>query len=199
MQEIKLSNKSHLLYIPDFIQANKIPSLIEKLKSESQWRDDKITMFGKTFDQPRRVAFFGSPEISYTYSKIKMIPQGWTQVTKELTSKINEIYGHDFNTCLLNLYRDGNDHMSWHCDNEPELGIDPVIGSLSLGQERDFFFREKKNPENKVSLSLQSGSLLLMLGKCQSEFNHALPKRKRQNGERLNLTFREVIKVASPD
>lgn len=194
MRKINLSPHSYLIYIPEFIPKDQTQELKEKLIAQSAWRDDKITMFGKTFDQPRKVAFFGSRELSYTYSKIKMIPQGWTSTTKDLKDKINALdpENYQFNTCLLNLYRDGNDHMSWHCDNEPELGEDPVIASLSLGEERDFFFRHKKDPQSKVELKLGNGSLLLMLGKCQSEFNHALPKRKRQNGERVNLTFRYI-------
>lgn len=194
MKKIQLSKKSHLIYIPSFIEQDKTQSLKNSLIQESQWRDDKIKMFGKVFDQPRKVAFFGSPEISYTYSKIKMIPQGWSVSTKELTDKINALDAYDFNTCLLNLYRDGSDHMSWHCDNEPELGASPIVASLSLGEERDFFFRHKKDLDNKVELKLENGSLLLMLGECQNEFNHALPKRKKQNGERVNLTFRSVKK-----
>lgn len=193
MQKIKLTQHSHLLYLPNFIKKSDSELLIKNLISEANWREDKITMFGKTFDQPRKVAFFGSPDISYTYSKIKMIPQGWSETSRLLTDKINAIGDYQFNTCLLNLYRDGNDHMSWHCDNEPELGKSPIIASLSMGEERDFFFREKKNPENKTKLKLENGSLLLMLGNCQQEFNHALPKRKKQNGQRINLTFRRVL------
>lgn len=193
MKEIKLSSHSSLLLINDFIKTQNQESLINKLIQSAKWREDKIQMFGKLHDQPRKVAFFGDESISYTYSKITMRTQGWTNETLSLVQSLKDEFNFNFNTCLLNLYRHGDDYMSWHQDNEPELGKDPVIASISLGQERDFLFREKLNPKNKIKLTLESGSLLLMLGRCQEEFQHALPKRKRQNSERLNLTFRNVV------
>jgi alkylated DNA repair dioxygenase AlkB len=193
MQEIKLSSHSYLVYIENFINVNEIEKVSKALIQSAKWRNDKIKMFGKLHEQPRKVAFFGDPIIVYTYSRIPMITQGWSQETLELKNKLKKEFNYQFNTCLLNLYRDGEDYMSWHQDNEPELGEDPIIASLSLGQERDFLFRDKKNNENKFKVTLASGSLLLMLGKCQSEFQHALPKRKKQMGERINLTFRNVL------
>jgi alkylated DNA repair dioxygenase AlkB len=193
MERILLSKNSYLLYADDFIPKLKCTSLIDSLKNSAKWREDKIHMFGKWHEQPRKVAFYGDKKITYTYSKIKMHTQGWSRETLDLTKRLKQEFELDFNTCLLNLYRHGEDYMSWHQDNEPELGDDPIIASISLGQERDFLFREKKNIKNKLKLTLGNGSLLLMMGKCQQEFQHALPKRKRQQGERINLTFRNVL------
>jgi len=193
MEKTQLSKNSYILYDAHFLGADDLDLLREDLLNNSRWRDDKIQMFGKVFDQPRKVAFFGDEHLSYTYSKIKMKTQGWSSETKELTQKINIKFDLSFNSALLNYYRNGDDYMSWHCDNEPELGEQPVIASISIGQVRDFLFREKKNPKNKYKIKLDSGSLLLMMGDIQNEFHHALPKRKTQFDSRINLTFRHIL------
>lgn len=193
MEKTQLSKNSYILYDDHFLKDYDLNLLSESLLQSSKWRADKIKMFGKSFDQPRKVAFFGDEDLSYTYSKIKMKTQGWSPETFELTQKINKQYELNFNSALLNYYRNGDDYMSWHCDNEPELGIWPIIASVSLGERRDFIFREKKNLKNKYKVTLESGSLLLMMGDIQNEFHHALPKRKTQNNPRINLTFRKII------
>ncbi len=196
-EKISLSENSYLLLGEAFSQDS-----AEKVKKDilknSQWRDDKITFFGKTFDQPRKVDFVGDSGTQYTYSKIKMTTRPWekgSRYLRNLRDLLSQDFSLEFNTCLVNYYRNGHDHMSWHCDNEKELGENPVIACVRLGAERDFLFKPKKNTSaynDLVKLKLYSGSLLIMQGETQNEFYHSLPKRMKVRDDRVNLTFRKV-------
>lgn len=156
-----------------------------------KWRDDKITMFGKTYPQARKVAFYGEENIAYTYSRIKMKTLYWTDELKKINKRLERDYNLNFNTALVNYYRDGKDHMSWHRDDEPELGLNPSIASLSFGASRDFFFRHDHG--EKIQLTLENGDLLLMLGETQHHWKHALPKRLKVHEARMNITFRRIF------
>ena len=134
-----LPREGEAYLLTNFIDEISAQKLMSDIYDEVLWREDKITMFGKTYPQARKVAWHGDPKVTYTYSGIKMVAPGWSSRLKQLTDKIHTTLGCQFNSALVNYYRDGKDHMSWHQDNEPELGDNPVIASLSLGASRDFF------------------------------------------------------------
>lgn len=186
-----LPNNGPCFYIQDFVSEPNL--LFDRLLEEIQWRNDKIKMFGKIMDQPRKVAWYGDESIEYTYSGIKMMANEWSETLLVLKDQVETTLNHKFNSVLINLYRDGNDYMSWHSDDEKELGINPVIASISLGAARDFLFRLKNSHQEKVKLQLASGSLLVMQGQTQQFWQHTLPKRKKVFSPRLNLTFRQIL------
>lgn len=178
-------------FVPQFIYNPN--DIFDRLINELIWRNDKIKMFGKVIDQPRKVAWYGEPGIEYTYSGIRMYANAWTKTLFELKQKLDDSLGTNFNSVLINLYRDGSDYMSWHSDDEKELGTNPLIASLSLGENRDFLFRLKSDKSNKIKLNLNSGSLLVMSDKTQNFWQHSVPKRKKIQNPRLNLTFRTIV------
>lgn len=157
-----------------------------------KWSNHKIQIFGKWVKEPRRVAFYGDKDISYTYSKQKLNALSWTSTLIELRDSVNLITDSYFNSVLVNNYKDGQDYMGWHCDNEPELGPNPLIASLSFGETRDFVFRFKADHKRKINISLESGGLLIMEGGLQRYWDHALPKRLKIKDFRYNLTFRQI-------
>lgn len=174
------------------IKSYLLDKTIDEILADLKWREDKIKMFGKVYEQKRRVAWYGDVGIQYTYSGITMNAVEWTVQLKNIQRKLNEDLGHQFNSVLVNLYRDGEDYMSWHADNEKELGLRPTIASLSFGISRDFFFKHNSTQE-KIKLNLEHGDLLVMKGNVQEYWKHSLPKRKRVNSMRLNLTFRKIM------
>jgi alkylated DNA repair dioxygenase AlkB len=167
-------------------------NLLEQIKQEVKWRNDKIKMFGKTYQQARKVAWEGDEGIKYCYSNILMQAVGWSPSVMSLKQEIETFLERPdyFNSALVNLYRTGTDHMSWHSDNEKELGVKPLIASLSFGATRDFFFRHQKG--HKVKIELSCGDLLIMQGQTQEFWKHSLPKRLKVHTERLNITFRKI-------
>ena len=186
-----LPREGEAYLLTNFIDEISAQKLMSEIYDEVLWRDDKITMFGKTYPQARKVAWHGDPKVIYTYSGIKMVAPGWSSRLKQLTDKIHTTLGCQFNSALVNYYRDGKDHMSWHQDNEPELGDNPVIASLSLGASRDFFFKHRDG--DKLGLTLHSGDLLVMQGQTQTCWKHALPKRLRVQSPRMNITWRKIL------
>lgn len=165
--------------------------LMQELLESVPWASQTITMFGKQHEEPRRTAWFGDEGASYTYSGITMTPRAWTPVLQSLRGICEEKSETSFNSVLLNLYRDGNDKMGWHADNEPELGSEPVIASLSLGATRRFRFRHRVTKE-MVECELPSGSLVVMSGLTQKYWVHEVPRQKRVTNPRVNLTFRKI-------
>jgi alkylated DNA repair dioxygenase AlkB len=164
-----------------------------ELSEQIAWEQDRIKIFGKEVLLPRLTAWYGDRDKIYTYSGIEMIPKPWISTLLLLKAKIEPIAGVEFNSVLLNLYRDGNDYVSWHSDDEPELGENPIIGSVSFGETRQFIFRHKyKKDLDKVKVDLNHGSFLLMKGKTQEFWQHYLPKRKKVTQPRINLTFRSI-------
>lgn len=177
-------------YYPDFLGETESSLLLDRLWNELQWSRTEITLFGRAVMQPRLVAWYGDPEVRYSYSGITLDPIAWHPSLLEIKCRIEAFTGRHFNSVLANAYRDGRDSMGWHRDDEKELGPEPFIASLSLGEERRFLLRE--NGKKSVGLTLESGSLLLMKDSCQQKFQHALPKTRRKIGLRINLTFRAV-------
>lgn len=157
------------------------------------WRQDPITMFGKTYPQPRMTSWHGDKGITYSYSGIRMVAQEWTPTLLELKTKLENDLHTQFNSVLVNYYRDGNDHMSYHADNEKELGVNPVIASLSFGETRSFQLKHRFDSRKKViSIPVNNGSLILMKGELQHFWVHKIAKTKKKIGPRVNLTFRYV-------
>ncbi len=161
----------------------------ERLIKDLCWEQEEIFVYGKRYLTPRLTSFVGEFGIKYKYSKVLHDAVGFPRWFYPLLQRINKSAGKTFNACLLNFYRNGNDRMGWHSDNEAELDPLMPIASLSLGARRDFFFK-KKNDHEKRHLSLDNGDLLIMYPPCQSDWLHSLPRRKNIYEPRLNLTFR---------
>lgn len=163
------------------------------LLNQTQWRQDKIRIYGKQIDLPRLTAWYGDPGKSYSYSGISMDPDPWTETLLEIKSRVDREAQVRFNSVLLSLYRNGNDSLSWHQDDEPELGEDPVIASVSFGATRSFQFRYKPDKTlPKVAVDLTHGSLLIMKGPTQRFWMHQVPKTSKPVSPRINLTFRVI-------
>ncbi|GLU51453.1 alpha-ketoglutarate-dependent dioxygenase AlkB family protein [Dyadobacter frigoris] len=182
-----------LEYFPGFLAPQQGISLMHQLIKEVPWRQQIIQMFGKEVITPRLTAWFGDSNKSYQFSGTRFDPVPWTLALYNLKEKIQKVTGLPFNSVLLNFYRDGNDSVAWHSDNEKELGINPHIASVSIGQARQFEFRHKTDHSRKYGLSLENGSLLIMKGDLQHNWEHRIPKSKKLNNERINLTFRSII------
>jgi alkylated DNA repair dioxygenase AlkB len=163
--------------------------LLAELTAATAWRREEATVMGRRLPIPRLTAWHG--ETGYVYSGIRLEPAPWTPPLLELKAVAEAIAGERFNSVLLNLYRDGRDSVSWHADNEPGLGRNPVIASISLGAVRRFQLRHRRT-RARVDLDLPHGSCLVMAGATQHHWLHQIPKTARPVGPRLNLTFRRM-------
>lgn len=163
----------------------------DTLMSTVPWRNDVVVMFGKPVVTARKVAWYGDPGMSYTYSGTTKQPLPWTPELRELKAIAEERTGATFNSCLLNLYHDGREGMGWHSDDEKSLVRNSSIASLSFGAERKFSLRHKRTRKT-VSVMLESGSLLVMAGETQIHWHHQLPKSVKVTAPRINLTFRTM-------
>lgn len=181
-----------LHYYPNFLNEVEADFYFKKLLEETPWQADKITVFGKTYDQPRLTSLHAINSTPYSYSNITMNPNPMTTVLRDLLEKIKQIKNHPFNAVLLNLYRNGKDSNGWHADNEKELGENPVIASISLGQERFFHLKHRTLKEERLKINLKHGSLLIMGGKMQHHWLHQIPKTSKPINKRINLTFRFI-------
>ena len=167
----------------------------ETLKNSIAWKHEKIKLFGRWVLQPRLSAWYGDEATDYVYSGLKNTPKPWNEVLLKLKKQVEEISQAKFNSVLLNYYRDGQDSMGWHQDNEKELGINPTIASLSFGESREFQLRYKLDKTlPTIKCVLENGSLLMMSGLTQKFWQHQIPKTRKPVGERINLTFRKIIK-----
>lgn len=174
--------------------------LLKELVATTPWRAEDIVVWGKKYAQPRLIAWFGSPGQSYTYSGISMEPLPWTPLLLRLREAVMQAAGGpEFNSVLLNYYRDHRDSMGFHSDDEPELGPRPVIASLSLGEERVLVFKHRSDAALRpVRVPLGSGSLLMMAGDTQRNWRHGIEKLSRPCGARVNLTFRVINALRPP-
>ena len=176
-----------------FYKEHYVPYQLVALKEGVIWRNDLITFWGKTYPQPRLTAWHGDPGVEYKYSNIKMISPGWTPLLKSIRDQLEVDLNVSFNSVLVNLYRDGNDHMSYHADDEKSLGLNPTIASLSFGATRKFLLKHRYKKEvETISLNLESHSLLVMQNELQHFWLHKIAKNPKEKSERLNLTFREI-------
>jgi alkylated DNA repair dioxygenase AlkB len=167
---------------------------LEYLIKATPWRSDSIVVWGKSHMQPRLIAWFGDSAARYSYSSVRLEPLPWTSELLALKTIIEAATGGAFNSVLLNYYRDHNDSMGLHSDSERELGKQPVIASLSLGDARTIIFKHRtKSNLAPIKIALQSGSLLLMKGHTQSHWKHGIRKESQRCGPRVNLTFRRIV------
>jgi alkylated DNA repair dioxygenase AlkB len=184
-----------LEYVPGFLDPKLAADYLIRLRAELDWSQREIVLFGRRHLQPRLVAWHGDPGASYSYSGQTLHPAPWHPVLLDIRERLAACTAAAFNSVLANAYRDGSDSMGWHRDDEPELGAEPVIASVSLGAPRRLLIRERKRPSQ--GLTLEAGSLLLMQGEFQRRFRHALPKTRQAVGLRINLTYR-LVRVARP-
>ena len=182
-------------YFPEFFPAVQANGMLQKLISGITWKQNTIKMYGKENPVPRLEAWYGDPGKSYTYSGITMQPTPWNDDLKIIKNSIEPVSGVIFNSVLINHYRDGKDRVAWHSDDEKELGKNPVIGSVSLGAERNFKLRHKQYKVNgqKKQITLRHGSFLLMKGSTQHHWMHEIPRTAKTIGPRINLTFRVIL------
>lgn len=168
--------------------------VLRRLIAEVPWRSEEVVMWGRRMVQPRLIAWYGDPGRSYAYSGLELHPLPWTPLLLDIKSRVEAVAGATFNSVLLNYYRDNRDSIGFHSDNEPELGDQPVIASLSLGADRTFILKHKTTKlVAPTHLGLASGSLLLMKGDTQRCWRHGIAKERRPCGPRVNLTFRTII------
>lgn len=165
--------------------------LFEQLKHELAWQEEAIFIYGRWVKVPRLMGWYGDHDACYRYSGVDHQPLPWTPTLQTIREKVEQQCGCGFNSVLANLYRDGNDSMGCHADDEKELGLNPVIASLSLGDERLFKLHHKTTKE-KLDIVLGHGDLLIMAGTLQHHWMHAVPKTKKPKTARINLTFREI-------
>ena len=192
MMKFDLSDSAIELH-EHFFDAQESGSIMQALISEIDWKQYQIKIFGKSLDQPRLTAYYGEDHQFYAYSNIKLNPIPFTPNLLSIKNKIENLTGHQFNGVLLNYYRNGDDSMGWHADDEKELGTNPVIASLSFGASRNFQLQhslDKSIP--KATIVLNDASLLVMKGETQHFWKHQIPKQKNK-GPRINLTFRKII------
>ena len=177
----------------NFMPQDKSLAYFKLLQQTIHWRQEEIKMYGKVYPVPRKTAWYGYDGFNYKYSGIMCNPEPWTKELMDIKKVIEHFLpGEDFNSVLLNLYRDGNDKVSWHSDDERELGINPTIASVSLGAVRRFDLKHKTDPEQKFQIELPSGSLVVMCGALQHHWLHQIPAQKKINATRINLTYRTI-------
>jgi len=165
----------------------------EELKKSIEWKHEQIKLFGRWVYQPRLSAWYGDEGTDYQYSGLRNVAKPWIQTLLTLKQQVEKLSSSNFNSVLLNYYRDGQDSMGWHQDNEIELGHNPTIASLSFGEKRSFQLRHKFDKSlAKIDLALGNGSLLIMSEDTQRFWQHQIPKTKKMVGERINLTFRLI-------
>ena len=180
-------------YYPNFFSKEKADELYTLLYEKTPWQQDIITVYGKNHPQPRLTALYGNEGKPYKYSNIIMNPHPWNSTLTYIKEAVEEKANHKFTTVLLNLYRNERDSNGWHADNEKELGRNPIIASISLGEERSFQLKHISIKEAKQNLILKHGSLILMKEGSQIHYKHQIPKVTKAKNPRINLTFRTIL------
>ena len=192
VEEISIQDGELRLY-PHFFSPKERKTFFTQLKENVNWQQEEIKLYGRSIPLPRLTAWFGDKGKTYMYSGITVEPEPWTPTLLEIKRRIEEVSTATFNSVLLNYYRNERDSVSWHSDDEPELGRNPIIGSVSFGDVRTFQLKHKTDKSIKVqSIDLPDGSYLQMSGSTQHRWLHQIPKRTRKIGPRINLTFRII-------
>ena len=200
IQEIPLRDGC-LVYIPRWLQQQDLPStaaLFQQLEQQVSWEQSDITLYGKQIKIPRLNAWYGDPGCGYIYSGKYFEPLPWLPALLKIKQAAETLLAPylgatRLNSALVNCYRHGQDSVAWHSDDEPELGTNPVVVSLSLGEHRVFQLRHKMDHKEKYQILLQDGDLLMMYGKTQHYWQHQIPKTRKQVGARINITYRKVL------
>ncbi|OUD35382.1 alpha-ketoglutarate-dependent dioxygenase AlkB [Flavobacterium sp. FPG59] len=182
-----------ITYYPAFFDLATANEIFQSLVQDIPWQQDDIRVFGKVHPQPRLTALYGNEGKPYSYSNITMQPHPWNPLLQMLKKQVEDATDTIFTTVLLNQYRDGKDSNGWHADNEKELGINPIIASLSFGATRNFQMKHNHLKDQKLNLLLEHGSLLLMKGSTQHYWKHQIPKTAKPVDPRINLTFRVIV------
>ncbi|MBY6205357.1 alpha-ketoglutarate-dependent dioxygenase AlkB family protein [Halomonas denitrificans] len=182
-----------LVHDPRWLDPGAALGVFERLLREVDWQRRSVKMFGREVPQPRLIAFQGDEGVSYRYSGGDYLAAPWHPEVGLLRDRLAEELGVGFTSALLNLYRDGADGMGWHADDEPELGREPTIASISLGAARRFLLRNRDDRSRRFEYRLGAGSLLVMEGDLQHHWQHRVPKTARPVGPRINLTFRRIL------
>ncbi|MDB9511167.1 alpha-ketoglutarate-dependent dioxygenase AlkB [Kamptonema animale CS-326] len=188
-QNLELNN-AEVIYYSGLFQQPESDRLFASLLTQIEWKQQPIKIFGKSVLQPRLTAYYG--ERAYTYSGVMMQPLPWNIPLLQIREKIEPLVNTKFNGVLLNLYRDGQDYMGWHSDDEKDLAVGSVIASLSFGETRRFILRRRDNRQTKVELNLSHGDFLIMGGDTQKFWQHQVPKTTKSTQPRINLTFRVI-------
>jgi alkylated DNA repair dioxygenase AlkB len=192
LQELPIGDGC-LHYAQQFLPQNQADTLLTELIADVPWQQAEIRLFGKKVLTPRLSCWMGDASAVYRYSNTIFLPEPWLSSILALKNQLETVAGSSFNSVLLNYYRNGQDAMGWHSDDEPELGQQPVIASVSIGAERRFLLRKKTKNARSIGLPLAHGSLLLMQGDSQRKFQHALPRTALEKNARINLTFRKIL------
>jgi len=179
-------------YLPEFLSPSESIKMFSVLQKQLAWAEESIKIYGKPVKVPRLVCWYGDDNVKYRYSGVDHVSLSWTRELLDIKQRIEQYTNQQFNSVLGNYYRNENDSMGWHSDNERELGSNPCIASISLGQERLFRIRHKKSRVTHET-TLTNGSLLLMSGNFQNEWQHCIPKLKAAQKPRINLTYRFVV------
>ncbi len=187
-----VSQDGELFYLPAFLPPAEALACFARLAAELPWQQEVATIVGRRVPLPRLVSWHGDEGAVYHYSGLTHDPQAWTDTLLGLKLSIENTCGHTFNSVLGNFYRDGQDSMGWHADQEKVLGKNPYIASLSLGAARLFRIRHSKTGET-LDIELADGSLLLMGGSLQHHWRHCVPKTQQAKSARINLTFRKIL------
>jgi alkylated DNA repair dioxygenase AlkB len=187
-------------FVAQFFDDARATELLRELIASTPWETHFVNIFGRNIPAPRQSSWHGEPYCSYRYSKVRYEPKLWTPCLSFVREALARAGIGEFNCVLANFYRSGADSMGWHSDDEPELGANPLIASVSLGAPRRFCLRHKASSE-KTELILSSGSLLVMAGTTQKKYQHALPKMATVGMPRVNLTFRQIApsQITQPD
>jgi alkylated DNA repair dioxygenase AlkB len=188
--EVLVDRDGLITYDRYFLEPRVADHLFHSLLGGTDWQQEFLRMYGKRIPFPRLTAWYGDADAVYKYSGVSNKPLPWTGELKEIRDALVRRTGVRFNSVLLNQYRTGEDSLSWHADNEPELGVKPIIASVSLGAIRSFDLRHIDGA--KISVDLEHGSLLLMSGDLQRYWRHRVPKERNVSSPRINLTFRVV-------
>jgi alkylated DNA repair dioxygenase AlkB len=181
-----------LRYLPQWLAAPLADAWLAELIEQTPWQQPQISLYGRRVAIPRQVAWYGDAQASYRYSGLQHEPLAWTPMLATLRERLQDELGQPFNGVLLNYYRDGQDAMGWHSDDEPELGHEPLLASLSLGATRRFDLRRKGSQRIEHSIALEHGSLLVMGGATQHHWQHQIARTRKVRAPRLNLTFRLI-------
>jgi alkylated DNA repair dioxygenase AlkB len=189
------ASNAELLYRSRLEVGTPTEALLNELIEQTPWRADSVLLRGKSYPQPRLTAWYGDEDARYEYSGLELAPLPWTPRLLAIRASVEKAAGSRFNSVLLNYYRNERDSMGMHSDDEPELGPEPVIASLSLGETRTLVFRHRSERSRKsLRIELGDGSLLLMRGASQRNWKHGIAKERRACGARVNLTFRRIFR-----
>lgn len=181
-----------LYYWPAYYAASEADDLFQILYQNLAWQQEQLRIYGRWLKVPRLMAWYGDAGANYRYSGVDHAPLAWTAELQAIRTDMEKLCDQQFNSVLANLYRDGRDSMGCHADDEKELGLNPSIASVSLGESRLLRFRHPGSAE-KLDIELQHGDVLIMAGSLQHHWRHELPKTRKPKGPRINLTYRRII------